>query len=465
MRLSLVLNSPPRFHYWKHFGAGRKRRIPFYKHWWNIWRNEIWKKTIEDHTLSIEQLPAGSRILEAEDFMTCHVDALPDEIIKSKGEKVVYDHPWPYNVTLDPIVKQDLMHYYTIETRFYVPRQDCQVLTNTILETDKLEANPPLELADEHLEIIKRQYDWSTKSDSVMVRLPKKREWPKININPVAKYGVPKERQEMNVLNSLNDFSQTLLAQYYQQHPDQDKLDDLLRRRSLAFPVCNVPFERDDRKMNLNLVIDSLSLSNSPLEVIDPHPEETRNKEGVDIKPRSWKSLLEQTRKYEPNWSFSLPKDSYLHTIQLTSRIKRDHRDVDEMLARSVIHAYGLTSQYARFRNYIKNEVNRSDDSKQSSVILQDPLKFAGVNDEDLLEQPIVVQTIAFELPLGNFHFMRYQLNTAKFDDTNRERIKNQAWYSGPINDLKEALRYYLDFQATKLESVARDNQLQRRVT
>lgn len=465
MRLSLVLNSPPKFHYWKHFGAGRKRRIPFYKHWWNVWRNNIWRTPTDDHTLSAEHLPPGSRIMDAEDFIKGPIDALPDEIIKMKNEKIVYDHPWPFNVHLDPIRNQELMYHYSIDSRFYFPRQDCQVLTNTILESDKLEANCPLEVTDEHLDIIQRQYDWSTKNDSVLVRLPRKREYPKINLKPKAKYGISKERQEMNVMNSLNDLSQTLMAQYHNKQQNLDELRELLSRRTVAFPYCQVPFERANKKINLDLTIDFLSIGDSPIEIIDQNQENTRDKEPVNIHPRTWKSLIEQTRNYKPNWSFSLPRNSYLHTIQLASRIVRDHRDGDEMLARSIIHAHGLTSQYARLRYYEQNEINRSDDSKQASIVLEDPLKFSREYDEDLLEQPIVLQTVAFELPLGNFHFMRYQLNTTKFDDSNRNRVKNQAWYSGPINDLGEALRFYLDFQGRKLETVARDNQAKRSVT
>lgn len=464
MRLSLVLYSPPRFHFWKHFGAGKKRRIPFYKHWWHSWRNIIWRRPINDQTLSAQQLPPNSRILNAEDFMQGPIDALPDEIIKMKNEKVVYDHPWPFNVKLDPIKNQELMYNYSIDTRFYFPRQDCQVLSNTIVDADKLEANCPIELTDEHLNAIKRQYEWATKNDSVLVRLPRKREWPKVNLKPLASYGISKERQEMNVMNSLNDFSQTLLAQHHKKQRNLDELNELLSRRSIAFPRCQVPFERDNKKINLDLTIDFLSIGDSPIKVINPNPESTRGKEPIDIHPRTWRSLIELTRNYQPNWCFSLPKNSYLHTIQLASRIIRDHRDEDEMLARSIIHAHGLTSQYARLRNYEKNEINRSGESKHSSTVLQDPLEFSRVSDEDLLERPIVLQTIGFELPLGNFHFMKYQLNTTKFDDSNRNRVKNQAWYSGPINDLREALRFYLDFQGQKLEILARDNQVRESV-
>lgn len=456
MKLSLVLYSPPKFHYWKHFGAGKKRRIPFYKQWWNYWRNTIWRKPINDQTLSIQQLPPGSRILDAEDFMQGPIDALPDEIIRMKNEKIVYDHPWPFNVKLDSVKNQELMYNYTIESRFYFPRLDCQILSNTIIETDKLEAKCPIEITDEHLDVLQRQYDWSTKNDSVLVRLPRKREWPKINLKPKSKYGLTKERQEMNVMSSLNDFSQTLLAQHYSKQQNLDELKELLSRRSIAFPYCQVPFERDNKKINLDLTIDFLSIGDSPIELINPHPENTKLKEPVDIHPRSWRSLIEQTRNYEPNWCFSLPRNSHLHTIQLASRIKRDHRDEDEMLARSIIHAHGLTSQYARLRNYEQSEINRSEDSKHSSIVLQDPLKFSRGHDEDLLERPIVLQTIAFELPLGNFHFMKYQLNTTEFDDSNKNRVKNQAWYSGPIRDLREALSFYLDFQGQRLETIAR---------
>lgn len=458
MRLTQVLHGPPVFHFWKDFGAGKKRRIPYFKQWKSLWRSEIARKKVADHTLSLDKLPSGSRIMQAEDFMDGPIDALPDELIRRKNEKIIYDHPWPYNVQLDPIKSQKLMYCYTIDSRFFVPRHDSQVLTNTILETDQLEACPPIEPTADHIETIERQYDWATKGDSVLVRLPRKREWPKINIRPSAKYGLTKERKEVNIMNTMYDYTQTILAKYYHELGNREKLGEILARRFLAYPHCQVPFERESQNINLDLFIDSMSLSHSPLPQIATNPQETRNREPVNIEPRSWKSILEKSRQYSPAWSFTLPPNAHLHTIQLASRIKREHRDADEMLARSLIHAFGLTGQFARLRAYEKSaRLNRTNESnKQASCVLHDPMGFREVDDKDLLDQPIVLQTISYDFQMGNFHFMRYQLNSLKFDDKNPERVKNQAWHSGPISDLGQALRYYLDFQSCDSSIVSR---------
>lgn len=412
------------------------------------------RKKVADHTLPLESLPPGSRLMDAEDFMVGHIDAMPEELIKIKNERIVYDHPWPFNIQLDPIKNQERVYNYTIHNPFYTPQVDCQVLTNTIIEDDPLEAHPPIEPTQQHFESVLRQYEWSTGGDNVLVRLPRKREFPKINIKPTAKYGLTTERQEMNVLNSMFDFSQNLMTQYYHAEQNTETLKEILHRRFIAFPHCQVPFKRQDKKINMNLCIESMSLAESPLPLINQNPSSTKEREPAKMAARSWRSTLEQSNRYSPDWSFTLPRNSYLHTIQLAGRIKRDHRE-GELLARSVIHAFGLTCQVARLQSYGLHMTKSGQEvSNLGSYILQDPLKYAAeLDDKDILEQPIVVQTIAFELPKGQFHFMRYQLNTTKFDDTNERRVKNQAWYSGPISDLTEALRYYLDFQAFNMRT------------
>ena len=192
--------------------------------------------------------------------------------------------------------------------------------------------------------------------------------------------------------------------------------------------------------------------------LIEANPMETCAKEPISIHPRSWRSTLEVSKRYTPEWSFTLPRDVHLHTIQLASRINRDHRSDDEMLARSVVHAFGLTSQFARLRSFENNRLNLklSESGVSGTCVLNDPLSVREANDKDLLEQPIVLQTISYDKPLGNFYFMRYQLNTLKFDDSNPRRVKNQAWHSGPISDLTQVLRFYLDFHhVTESASVA----------
>lgn len=399
MRLTQILNLPPKFHFWKDFGAGKKRRIGYYKNWWNIWRHEIAKKKIIDHTLPASSLPPGSRLMEPEEFM------------REPYRNIVYDHPWPYNYEMDTMLEKKHCYNYTIDTRFFTPKIDCQALTNTLLESDELEANPPFELAKEDIDNVQRQYDWSINQDSVLTRLPRLREWPKINIRPVSKYGPSKERQETNVLNSMLDYSHTLLAKYYHQQKDQEKLNEILSRRSTAFPRCNVQAIRDNEEFCLNLIIDSLTVSKAPLPLIEPNPNSTTQKNLIDISPRSWRSVLEKSKQYSLENSLVLPPEVYPHTIQLASRIKRVHKDPGDLMARCMVHAFGTAFQYKL--NYP-------------------------------ISEPVVVQAIGFELPSAEFYFMRYQLNSTDFNGP----IKNQAWCSKPISNVEEAMRYYLDFQA-----------------
>ena len=438
------------FRYWKHFGAGLQKRQPNFKMWRHVWIADIARRKIPDHTLPLDMLPPGSRLMEAEDLLEGHIDDMPAQLLEKKhANKLVYDHPWPYNVQLDPVNSQEQFHCYNWESRFYTPRDDCQVLTNTIIETDLLEAHPPLEPSAEHIDYIKRQYQWATKDDSVLVRLPLDRapQWPKMNIRPRASYGLTKDRIETNIMNTMASYAQTVLAKYYHEQADREKLDEILTNRSLAYPHCSVPFERDNnRKIHMDLLIDSIMIGKKSLPLINAQPDDTRQREPIDIKPRTWRSLLPQSKNYSPSWSFTLPQHANLHTIQISSRIKRKHRDADEMLARSMVHAFGLASQYARLQAVYKDSIDSGSIDNHASNVLQDPLSIRQVNHKDLLDQPVVLQTIGYDHILGSFLFMRYQLNTLNFDDNNPARIKNQAWHSGPISDLEQAFRYYLDF-------------------
>lgn len=422
--------------------------MPQFKYWRHTLKRIIARKDLPDHTLKPEQLPPGSRLMDAEDFMRGPIDAMPDELLRMKNEKIIFDHPWPFNAHLDIVKGQPPIREYNIGVRFFAPFEDGQVLTNTLLESEKLEAQPLVEPTEQQLEVAKRHYDWSTRSDSVLVRLPRKREFPKINLRPDLKFGLPKDRQEVNVLSSLQSLSQTILANHIYQQGETSRLDELLDRRSLAFPRCVAPFQRQNNKMSLDLCVDYLSLGSHPLPLLNPNPESTRGRELVNIHPRSWKSLIEQTHNYVPDWSFSLPRDIHLHTILLASRIKRAHRDENEMTVRSMIHSFGLASQFVRLRAFESHVSRVSEESDQASAVLLDPLNVPGVNDKDLLERPIVLQAIGLDLDMGQFHFMRYQLNTLNFNDTDKNRIKNQAWYSGPVCDLRDVLRFYVDFQA-----------------
>lgn len=459
MRLTAVLNARPKFHYWREFGWGKKRKAYWYNFWFRKWQRDILRKPVKDYTLTLDKLPPGSRLMDAEDFMVGPIDAMPEQLLKNKNEPVVYDHPWPYNVRLDPIKSQEPVRMYQIETRFFKPREDAQVLTNTILETDQLEARPPFEPDHEQLETIRRHFDWAVSKDSVLVRLPNKREFPRINIRPRTKYGITQERKEVNVLNSYYDFSRALLTKYYmdlnqREQQQREDIQEINGRRSIAFPHCQVPFERETHRLNLNLCIDTMSLSGKPLPQIELNPETTREKEAINIEPRSWRSLLESTRVYKPDCTFTLPQKAYPHTILLAARIKRELRDPDDMLARSLVHAFGLATQFARFEAFSRRQLGENI-SQRSSIVLENPLNVS-TDDESLLRNPIVLQTIGYDSLMERFCFTRFQLNTLNFDDTNEKRIKNQAWYSGPITDIGQALRYYLDFQSFNKSSAER---------
>lgn len=453
MHLTRVLNAPPVFRYWKHFGAGFRRRQPNFKKWQYNWIAHINRRKIPDHTIPKDMLPPGARVMEAEELLQGNIDDMPDEIIRRQKDNTVYDHPWPFNAKLDPIKNQEPIYHYNLESRFYTPREDCLVLTNTIIESDTLEANPPIEPNNEDIEYLRRQYDWATQRDSVLVRLPKKRQFPRIDQIPRATYGLSKSRKESNILNTMSNYAQMLLSKHYHGQANHEKLNAILDQRSLSYPHCQAPFEREPgKRLSLDLFIDSMLIGKQPLPQIDLQPTKTKQVEPLDIKPRTWRSLLEQTRNYSPAWSFTLPRNAYLHTIQLNSQILREHRDTNEMLARSVVHAFGLTSQFARLRALSEStgatNLGSPTTHFHSSCILLDPLSIKQVNDKDLLDQPVVLQTIGYDHNRGEFLFMRYQLNTLNFDDKNPDRIKNQAWHSGPISELDQALRYYLDFQA-----------------
>lgn len=452
MKLTPVNYLPPRFHFWKDFGAGKRRRIPYYRHWWSIWKKTVARDPPIDNTLKPHQLPPGSRVIDAEDLMSGPIDAMPEQLLKMKSEKIVYDHPWPFNIKIDSLKNRETIRNYNMYSRLYVPHDDCLTLTNSVLHTETMQPIPVpgLELTDENLETVERQYKWACKQDSVLLRGPRTRDFPFINKKKPAQYGIPKERQEAHILSLMNEYSQSVLAKHYHRIGNDDKLNELLSRKILSYPHCAVPFVRDSTKFSLDLTIEIMSTASKPLEPIDSEPEKTRQMQSIDISPRSWKSLLDSSKMYETNWTFTLPQQAFPHTIQVASRIKRAHKHEDEMLARLIVHCFGFTSQYARLI-YSQEKLTSRDDheSKQATCILQDPLDplLNEINDGHILEKPVALQSIGYDGDRKEFYFVRYQLNTLKFNDSDPDRVKNQAWYSGPISDIQEAFTYYLDFQ------------------
>jgi hypothetical protein len=462
MHLTQALRSAPVFRFWKHFGAGLQKRQPNFKQWKYKWYAHINRRKIPDHTIPKTMLPPGSRVMEVDELLAGPIEAMPDELIKMKHQQhIVYDHPWPYDVRQDPIKSQPLMYCYDLDTRFFTPKLDCLVLTNTLLESDQLEPSPPIEPNNENIEYLRRHYDWAAQADSVLVRLPRQvKDWPKVNLRPMATFGLTKERTESNLINIMSNYTQMLLTKHYHEQADETKLNAILSQRCISYPHCQVPFEREPgKRINLNLFIDSMLISKQPLPQIDHKPAETKSRPPLDIKPRTWKSLLEQSRNYSPAWSFALPRNAHIHTIQLNSHIKRNHRDAHEMLARSIVHAFGVASQFARLQALaaasVPADLGSPTTDFHASCIVHDPLGVGQVNDKDILDKPVVVQTISYDHQRGEFDFLRYQLNTLNFDDSNPARVKNQAWHSGPISDIDKALRYYLDFHSFDVRSTA----------
>ena len=291
--------------------------------------------------------------------------------------------------------------------RFFNPKEDIENFTHTIIETESMLPNPPFEPQADHIDQMQRSIDWALSRDSVLVRLPRKREFPKVNIKPRAKYGIHSERAERNVLKSMASYSQEVLSR--QTLEDKGKFEGYLNLNSLSYPQCRLLLERDSHHIGLNLFIDHMTVSRDPLPIINPSPVETELKRITDIHPRTWRSLLEKTNNYSNDWSFKFPPRLHPRTIYLSARIKRDLPD-EEMLARNVAHAFGLTNQLARHCSH---------------------------------ELPIVLQVISYRSqPKEAFFFTRYQLNTLEFG-----AMKNQAWHSGPVEDRSLAFSYFLDFE------------------
>jgi len=410
MRITKVLNGPPVFRFWKEFGEGKtlKKRQGYLPQWNYKWNFFVRRMEIADKTIPQEKLPPSSIVMDASDFMVGHIDALPEKLMKIKsGEKVVYDHPWPYNFVEDPMKNQEPIYHYTIDTRLFSPSEDVQHFTNTLIETDRMKAYPPLAPTDKDFDQLQRKIDWALHKDSVLVRLPGRREFPKINMRPNARYGITDERAESNLLKSVAHYSQTVLANH--SFHDKEKFNQYLKLLVLSYPHCKVLFERDSHKIGLDLFIDHMTVANDPIPPINPSPDSTISKELSDIRPRSWRSVIEKRRFYENEWSFKFPHGSFPRTIYLASRIKRDLPN-EEMMSRNIIHAYGLTRQLATLKEY---------------------------------KLPISLQVISYKLlPVKTFFFTRFQLNTLDFSG-----VKNQAWHSGPIEDVEEAFLYFLDFE------------------
>lgn len=395
---------PPRFRFWKEWGAGKRRRIPYFKHWWNSWKHFEMKEW-PDHTINPSLLPANARIFNAQELMKLPVALMPDTIIQRKEDPVVYSYPWPFNVEQE--VKLQPAYHYSNSTIFFKPLVDPQVLTNTILEQSKLRARTKVKVSDQELALINNNYRWIMRDDSCLSRLPLRMQFPFFNRRPVRDVGRPREQKETHMLNMLNDVSQTLASKYYNEVEDDDSISRLLDKRSIPFPNCQVPINRDDLLIHLDLTVENLTISSKPLGVVNKSPEKTEDIELVSIKPRSWKSLMEQSCDYDTDTTFTVPPGSYPNLVQLAARINRTYKS-NELMARLMVHLHGVGLQFAR---------------------------------QNTFDKPLVLNGCAFDAQKENFHFMKYQLNTLDYSG-----IKNQAWYSGSIKSIDKALKYYLSF-------------------
>lgn len=425
MKLTIPLCSPPKFHFWKDFGAGfRRRRYPFHKYWNNYWKRSILNAKIRDERLQPDQLPENARVVKAEDLVNIQ---LPET-----SNVEFYNHPWPFNIEEDHVEKRPKVYAYNHLTRFYRPEKDALTLTNTLMEPSlDVPCNPHLDLLTHELEIVNKRYLWSIKEDSSLFRLPRSKEYPRIDQRPRAKFGIPENRAELNVLTTLDDFVGTLIAQRCQKI--NADLDNLISRRSISYPNSVVPLERDGHTINLCLSNDLVSLSKTPIPLMNQTPEVTLERPLVSIHPRSWRSILDETNQYYDNYKFRLPVDSHIHTLMLASRNLRILSEF-ESFAQSLMHAYGMATQMARLYKNAGPFVKRSPHSLLTSEI----------NNLDQLEKPICLQTIVYNVKTESFHFTRFQLNSIKLDSN----IKNQAWYSGPITNFEEVLKFWIDFHA-----------------
>lgn len=278
------------------------------------------------------------------------------------------------------------------------------VFTNSVLEDNLPEQVQSLvdqvQLEPEFVDLARKRVNWCLTNDSAMRKLPKNKEFPYLDQNPPRCYGITSNRKESNMLQAFFDLANLWIGR----HVTNSKL--IIQR--FSYPNCVHQFDRDQRKVVLDLECDFVSLVTSPdkvsrlcLKEFDANYQtNTRDRSLVSIRPLSWAVGLDTKNFYNTSIEFKTPPNSALQSIFLSNNNVRNLNNED-FQGRSIMFSYG----YAL---------------KQAQLI-------SGVGAGQPLDRSIPLQCIFTNPKDNSLGFVLFQLNTTKWNDDDQD-VRNQVW-------------------------------------
>lgn len=379
---------------------------------WRLKQNGL---KVETRTWESENRPPGTEAIDANLFAAVDLHE-PHEPLQ---------FPWPFQHPKfvpksreDPQFMQRPALVYEKHMTLYEGLKGASHFTNSIIESEEslpamiAETEARVTLDDKTSDLLKRRLQWSTRGDSITTKMPKYREFPRLNIRPLVKFDIHPFRKDMNILKSYQTVADTMIASRY----------GFVDRRVVMWPKAKIAFEREGHLCLLDLTTEFVTTTSSPsvssgtqVPVFDPAPESTVQKTLVPIPPVTWKINFEETNFYpeKESWKLGVQKPHQIQTIFLANNNIIQRLQPDRFIkGRSLLFMYGIAVAQAR-------RLYGSEDP-------QDPVNYTD------LPTPVTMQCVHYNMTKNNVIFSALQLNTLSFNEENS--LKNQVWTEGPFD-------------------------------
>lgn len=405
----------PRKLFWGHGkGFWGPRKVKYT--WIKSFKVRMKKQGLQVHTRSweSENRPPGTIAVDANKFAAVDFyEPLTQPL----------SHPWPFQhqefVPLsrdDPKFRERPALVYNKHMTLYEGLKGASHFANTIIESEESlpsvikDLESRITVDEKTADLLKRRLEWTTRGDAITTKMPKIREYPRLNINPLVKINIHPLRKDMNILRSYQTVADMMIAARY----------GFVDRRIVDWPAAMIPFERDGHLCLLDLKTEFVTTSPSvptwsQLPVFDAHPDSTVQKSLVPISPVDWRINFDETNFYaeEESWKIGIQQPHQIQTIFLSNNSHNPKLQPDRFVkGRSLLYLYGMAVAQAR-------QLYGSDRAA-------DPVNYTH------LPNPVTMQCVHYNMTKNNVIFLAFQLNTLSFNGENS--VKNQVWTEGPFN-------------------------------
>ena len=380
-------------------------------------------------------LPQGTKIYDANKIAAVHFNETPDHL---KG-----DRPWPFTKDYVPLSKEDPTFMerpallFTKHFTLYEGFKGAAVFTNSVFEDeDGLPAvhkdlESRITIDDASLDMLNRKLEYATKTDSVLIPMPRWKEFPKMNMNSRRQKGIHPYRKDVSVLRALQMTSEMMISRRY----------DFFDRRHIEWPACILALEREGHRIVMDLKTEFVTVvKDTPQVKVVPSTESDQKSSRVvtpvvqshtlpvfsssslttierplyDISPIDWKINFDEVNFYpDPKeWRMGIKLPYKTNTIFVANNSRIPKAQPDRFVkGRCLLFMYGHAVGQARQLFGVPEDETRSENYKD-------------------LPDPVMIQGVYFNATKNNLGFMTMQLNTTSFDS----QMKNQVWSEGPFD-------------------------------